>query len=116
MLTTRKISSVGLMLAVVSMLFAVVYLQMIKYLEPCPLCVLDRGVVIALGVVFLIALLHNPRIWGNRVYGALALVLSATGIAICARHIWLQNLPVDQVPDSGICSTLCHSHDFWIQY
>jgi len=101
MLTTRKISSAGLLLAVVSMLFAVGYLQMIEYLEPCPLCILDRGVVIALGVVFLIALVHNPSNWGNRVYGTLALLLSATGIAICARHIWLQNLPADEVPDCG---------------
>ncbi len=101
MLTTRKISSAGLLLAVVSMVFAVGYLQLIEYLEPCPLCILDRGVVIGLGIVFLIALLHNPSGWGNRVYGVLALLLSATGIAICARHIWLQNLPPDQVPDCG---------------
>ena len=34
-------------------------------------------------------------------YGTLALLLSATGVAVCARHIWLQNLPPDQVPDCG---------------
>ena len=65
------------------------------------MCILDRGVVIALGVVFLIALVHNSAGWGNRVYGTLALLLSATGITICARHIWLQNLPPDKVPDCG---------------
>ena len=101
MLTTRKISSAGVLLAIVSMLFAVVYLQMIQYLDPCPLCILDRGVVIALGVVFFLALLHNPAGWGNRVYGGLGLLFSATGIAICARHIYLQNLPADKVPDCG---------------
>lgn len=101
MLTTRKISTTGLLLAIVSMVFAVGYLQMIEYLEPCPLCILDRAVVIALGAVFLLALLHNPQQWGNKVYGGLALLLSATGIAICARHIWLQNLPPDKVPDCG---------------
>jgi len=101
MLTTRQISSAGLLLAIVSMLFAVGYLQMIEYLDPCPLCILDRGVVIALGVVFLIALVHNPSNWGHRIYGTLTLLLSATGIAICSRHIWLQNLPPDEVPDCG---------------
>jgi len=101
MLTPRQIGTAGFLLALASMVFAVGYLQLIKYLDPCPLCILDRGVVIALGVVFLIALVHNSAAWGNRVYGTLALLLSATGIAICARHIWLQNLPAEKVPDCG---------------
>jgi disulfide bond formation protein DsbB len=101
MFTSRVISTSGLLLAVASMAFAVGYLQMVEYLEPCPLCVLDRAVVIGLGVVFLLALLHNPRKTGRRIYAALATVLSITGIAICWRHIWLQNLPPDQVPECG---------------
>ena len=83
------------------MLFAVVYLQMIEYLEPCPLCVLDRAVVIALGAVFLLCLLHNPARTGRRIYAGVAALLSLTGIGICLRHIWLQNLPPDQVPECG---------------
>ena len=101
MFTTRKISAAGFLLTVVSMVFAVGYLQIIKQLEPCPLCILDRGIVIALGIVFLIALVHNSSGWGNRAYGTLALLLSATGVAVFARHIWLQNLPPDQAPDCG---------------
>lgn len=101
MLTPRILSTSGLLLAVVSMLFAVVYLQMIEYLEPCPLCILDRVVVIGLGIVFLLCLTHNPARTGQRVYATLASLLSLTGIAICLRHIWLQNLPADQVPECG---------------
>jgi len=101
MFTTRKISAIGLALAVSSMLFAVGYLQNVEYLTPCPLCVLDRAVVIGLGVVFLLALLHNPARLGRQIYGGLAFLLSLVGVAICVRHIWLQNLPADQVPDCG---------------
>ena len=97
----RKLYAAGVLLSVVSMLFAVVYLQRIEMLDPCPLCVLDRAVVIGLGVTFLLAFLHNPLVTGRRVYMVLAAVLAIIGIAICARHIWLQNLPADQVPACG---------------
>lgn len=99
--TPRIISTAGLLLAAASMAFAVGYLQLVEYLEPCPLCVLDRAVVIGLGAVFLLALLHNPAQTGRRIYAALATLLSLTGIGICLRHIWLQNLPADQVPECG---------------
>lgn len=101
MFTPRKVSLIGLLLAISSMAFAIGYLQMVEYLEPCPLCILDRTVVIGLGIVFLLALLQNPSQTGSRVYGVIAALLSITGIGICARHIWLQNLPPDQVPECG---------------
>ncbi len=101
MFKSRVVSTTGLLLALASMAFAVGYLQLVEYLEPCPLCVLDRAVVIGLGLVFLLALLHNPLKTGRRVYATLAALLSLTGIGICLRHIWLQNLPPDQVPECG---------------
>ncbi len=97
----RSVSLMGLVLGLASMAFAVGYLQMVEYLDPCNLCILDRAVVIGLCIVFAIALIHNPVNVGRKVYAALATLLSLTGIAICARHIWLQNLPKDQVPDCG---------------
>lgn len=57
--------------------------------------------IIGLGLFFLIALIHNPAQTGSRSCGAITAVLSLTGIAICARHIRLQNLPPDQVPEYG---------------
>jgi len=73
LLSGRSISTIGLFLGITSMAFAIGYLQMVQGLPPCPLCILDR----------------------------LAALLSLTGIGICARHIWLQNLPKDQVPECG---------------
>jgi len=97
----RSISVIGLVLGITSMVFAVGYLQMVEYLAPCPLCILDRAVVIGLCVVFLIALIHNPIKLGRKIYASLATLLSLIGIGICARHIWLQNLPEDEVPECG---------------
>jgi len=80
---------------------ALLYFQHYLQLEPCPLCILQRAVVITLAAVQLVAFLHNPQGWGSRVYGILVTLVAATGAAIAGRHIWLQNLPPDQVPECG---------------
>jgi disulfide bond formation protein DsbB len=49
----------------------------------------------------LLAVLHNPKKVGIRIYGLLAALVALIGAAISARHVWLQNLPVDQVPSCG---------------
>lgn len=70
-------------------------------LEPCPLCVFQRIATIALGGVFLIAALHNPSGRGRLAYAALTFVAAAAGVGVAGRHVWLQNLPEDQVPACG---------------
>ena len=57
------------LLAVVSMLFARLYLQAFLNLEACPLCMTQRVFVVSWGLIALIAALHNPLGWGRRVYG-----------------------------------------------
>ncbi len=77
------------------------YLQFLRDLEPCPLCILQRVAFIGLGLVFLLAAIHDPGRKGSRVYGVLILAVGIAGIATAARHLWLQNLPADHVPDCG---------------
>ena len=47
-------------LACVGMMGYALYAEYQLLLEPCPLCVFQRMAVIALGIVFLVAALHNP--------------------------------------------------------
>jgi len=77
------------------------YFQMVDHLEPCPLCILQRVFTLLVGVVFLLAVLHNPSQLGNRIYGFLGGLVALIGASISARHVWLQNLPEDQVPSCG---------------
>ncbi len=77
------------------------YFQHVMYLDPCPLCILQRIAVIGLGVIFLIGALHNPGRIGRRVYATLALLTAGAGGAIAGRHVWLENLPEDQIPACG---------------
>lgn len=77
------------------------YLQYVLRLQPCPLCMIQRVIFIAIGVLFLIAALHNAKQVGARVYSILIALVSLGGVAVASRHIWLQNLPKDQVPACG---------------
>ncbi|HZH43965.1 MAG TPA: disulfide bond formation protein B [Lysobacter sp.] len=78
------------------------YAQHVQGYEPCPLCIFQRIAVIALGVVFLLGALVAPSGRGGRaVFGVLALLAAGAGIAVAGRHVWLQNLPPDQVPACG---------------
>jgi disulfide bond formation protein DsbB len=74
------------------------YLQYGKGLEPCPLCLLQRGFFYAVLAVFAVAAIHGR---GKIVYASLAALLAAGGIAAAGRQVWLQHLPPDQVPQCG---------------
>ena len=77
------------------------FLQYVEHQDPCPLCMVQRVIFIAIMIVFILAALHGPKRVGERLYAALILVLSLTGVGVAARHIWIQNLPKDQVPACG---------------
>ena len=77
------------------------YLQYYEYQDPCPLCLLQRVVYIALMVVFLLGALHGPRRTGAVVYSTLLVLVSLIGAGIAGRHVWLQHLPPEQVPACG---------------
>lgn len=78
------------------------YLQYVLDLEPCPLCILQRIAVIGMGLVFLVAIFHNPLRFGATVYAVIQLVIGGAGAAIALRQVWLQSLPKDQVPACGM--------------
>jgi disulfide bond formation protein DsbB len=99
-LSQRMLFVYGVALCVGLMLAALV-LQHSLNLEPCPLCIFQRAFVIGLGVVMLIGALHNPKGVGRKVYGALVLLFAVAGVVVAGRHVWLQHLPADEVPDCG---------------
>ena len=77
------------------------YFQFVDGLEPCPLCISQRLAILATGIVFLIAALHNPGATGRKTYAILGTVVALCGGSISTRHIWIQNLPPDEVPECG---------------
>jgi len=77
------------------------YSQFHDGLDPCPLCIFQRVGIIAVGLIFLVSGLHNPGRLGSRIYGALLALAALGGGAVSARHVWIQSLPADQVPECG---------------
>lgn len=96
----RQLNLAGFIACAGLMAYAL-YAEHVLLLAPCPLCVFQRMAVIALGIVFLIAALHNPSGSGRHVYTGLIAVAAGAGIGVAGRHVWLQNLPPDQVPSCG---------------
>lgn len=77
------------------------FLQYVKHQDPCPLCMVQRVIFIIILALYLLALLHGPKRVGERVYAVLIGLFSLSGVGVAARHIWIQHLPLDQVPACG---------------
>ncbi|MAL48291.1 MULTISPECIES: disulfide bond formation protein B [unclassified Methylophaga] len=100
MITTRKLLFGGFLFCF-SLFVAALYMQHVMELEPCPLCILQRVLVMVTGIFFLIAAIHNPAKTGTKIYAGLIGLTALLGAAVSARHVWLQSLPADQVPSCG---------------
>lgn len=96
----RQANLLGSLICAALMGYAL-YAQFHLHLEPCLLCIFQRVAVIALGVVFLIAALHDPRGRFSRVYGILLMLLALGGSAVALRHIYVQHLPEYMAPPCG---------------
>ena len=112
--TRRRIYLFGF-LACASLIAFALYLQHQLGEDPCALCIFQRVAVMVLGIIFLIAGLHNPGGRSNRAYASLALVATLAGGGIAARHVWLQNLPKDQVPECGPGLSYLMETQPWLQ-
>ena len=99
-ISRRAGNALGFLACAVLMSYAL-YAQHVLGLEPCPLCIFQRVAVIAVGVLFLIAALHDPQGKGARVYGGLIDLAALVGILISARHIWIQAQPPGTVAACG---------------
>ncbi len=102
LLSSRRIGNLAGFLACGGMLAFGYYLQFAVGLEPCPLCILQRVMLLATGIAFLIAALHHPaRRVGAGIYAGAIALCAFIGAAISARHTWIQHLPEDQRPACG---------------
>ena len=97
----RLVSGLLFVASVIGMSFAL-YLEHVQGLNPCPLCIFQRIGLIGLGLISLIAFLHHPISVGfKRFFAFLGTLSILWSLGVAARHVWLQNLPPDQVPSCG---------------
>ena len=99
--TKRNLLLTGFLFSIFLIVYAL-YAQYVLGLEPCPLCILQRVAVIALGLSFLLLALRPPQRKQSKFLASLLLVMiSSAGVGIAARHVWIQNLPPEKVPGCG---------------
>ncbi len=99
---SRRFGNLLGFLACFGMLAFGYYLQFADGLEPCPLCIIQRLLLFALGIASLVAAIHHPSTrLGAGVYGGVIVLIAAAGVAVAGRHVWLQHLPPDQRPVCG---------------
>ena len=97
MITFRRGAALGAVVCALLLGYGY-YLQYVKGLEPCPLCLVQRGFFYAVLIVFAIAALHGRMRW---LYASLVMLFAAGGTAAAGRQVWLQSLPPDKVPQCG---------------
>jgi len=97
----RRLFNAAGVAAVVGLMSYALYAQHILGLEACPLCILQRVAMIALGLVFTVAALHAPLGAGARAYAVLGALAALTGMGISGWHVHIQNLPPSEVPACG---------------
>ena len=95
---SQRVIFLGGFLICAGLIAAALYFQYVEHLEPCPLCIFQRLFVIGAGLILLAGALHNPGVLGQRLYGGLIALAAGLGAAVAGRHVWIQNLPFDQLP------------------
>ncbi|MEN9465060.1 MAG: hypothetical protein RL217_1241 [Pseudomonadota bacterium] len=90
-------------LSCVGLMAAAFYFEYVMYLDPCPLCMLQRVAVVLTGLGFLAAFFAQPSARqkaGPMLRLALIFTLAACvfGLWASGRHIWIQSLPPSEVP------------------
>jgi len=82
----QRLLFLGIFLVCAGGLGFALYLQNVKYLLPCPLCVVQRIAYWFVGLTALAGFLHNPAVRARRVYAGLAAVFALAGAAVALHH------------------------------
>src|SRR6478609_1786672 len=78
------------------------FIQTQNSLEPCPLCISQRIVFMSLGLVFLLAAIHNPQGLWRKIYSVLLVLIALGGAGVAIRHWYLQAHRESMVADCGV--------------
>lgn len=85
--------AIALFVVCSSLLAVGLYLQHVKGIEPCPMCIMQRYAMLVCGLIGLVAGLHNPGHKGFLAYASLLGVAALAGGGVAARQSWLQWFP-----------------------
>ena len=101
-LSKKSINRLGLFLCF-ALLISAGYLQFVEGVEPCPLCIIQRIVVVLLGLCFFIGtFIHTRSVTKEKVFYSFMIFIALVGAATAARQVWLQYFASpDQIASCG---------------
>lgn len=91
---TPRLVFLFIFVACAGLLGFALYLQEVKGLDPCPMCILQRYAFVALGITALVAAIHGPRRGiALKFYATVAALFILGGGGTAIRQSWLQHNP-----------------------
>lgn len=92
LLTKRTVYLIEFFLVAALLAFAA-FLEYYEGILPCPLCMMQRFCLAALGIIFVIGACYNFKRVGSVLVGAISFLFSLTGAILAGRQAWLQHFP-----------------------
>ena len=86
-----------LLLSTILVLWTAFYFQYVGGLQPCPLCLVQRGCAFLFAMFCLMGLCLSTRRRARGV-AVFQMLFAVAGLFFASRQLWLQSLPPDQVP------------------
>lgn len=97
----RVLYTVGFII-VLSLLAVSFYLQLYQGFVPCPLCTLQRGAFILLGIFFFMGILAYKKRWVRFTIDGLCAFAATLGILLAGQQVRLQYLSPNKTAECGV--------------
>ncbi len=95
----RIIFLIIFLISFISIAFSV-YAEFFLKMNPCPLCIVQRTLLIIICIFSLIFSIVSLSRFLNTIFSFILIILNAFNIKVAAHHLWLINLPPEQQPTS----------------
>ncbi len=98
-LTVRQTNIIAFFFCI-ALLGIAYYFQYVQLLEPCPLCLLQRFVVLVLAMLFLLGIQLRQKIYVG-IQNSLVILVAIAGMGFAGRKVWLEQNPHDLLLSCG---------------
>ena len=98
---SNRMISFGVFIACVALLASAYVFEYMFYMDPCPLCIMQRIAVLLVGITGLLGFLLAHNQVARMVSSVFMVIAALFGMGVAGRHVWIQSLPADQVPTCG---------------
>ena len=104
---STRLINLGLLLGSAALLWFGYYLEWVRGLEPCPLCLIQRLFFALIGITALIAVLHHPGRVGTIIYASLNELFALGGGLTRAGRCGYSNYRRTRCRDADLGPRIC---------